>query len=417
MGQRPLWPCGLALVAVLVGTGLHDQGADSAERTGPVKIGALTQSWGPTPQMVGLRDGLQALGYREGDQFVIGVRFTQGDIAALPAAARDLVQSGVDVIFATDANAARAAQQATNQIPIVFAAVVGDPVALGLVQSYARPGGNITGVTDGDIELSAKRLEIFKEMLPGLKRVLFAYNPDDTYAVAAARLYRDAARHLGLVFLEKLVQTEEEARTTLRKAEVDGIVAPSSLSLNIPGFVLDATSQRTIPSMFNGAFFVERGGLVSYGPDFHESGRQPPGGQDRQTRESRADPGRGESADRPDDQYEDRPGAEAGDPAERSAARQSTHPMIVLFGSVFERGKTKEERMGIPKRVMTALLWGVLLAAGISVTDARVAAALDIGKPAPDFTLPSTTGGKISLSQFRGKLVLIEFYGGAFFPV
>jgi len=66
---------------------------------------------------------------------------------------------------------------------------------------------------------------------------------------------------------------------------------------------------------------------------------------------------------------------------------------------------------------MTGLLLGVLLAAGISVTDARVAAALEIGKPAPDFTLPGTTGEKISLSQFRGKLVLIEFYGGAFFPV
>jgi hypothetical protein len=72
--------------------------------------------------------------------------------------------------------------------------------------------------------------------------------------------------------------------------------------------------------------------------------------------------------------------------------------------------------MRIPKRVMTALLLGVLLAAGISVTDARVATALEIGKPAPDFTLPSTTGEKLNLSQFRGKMVLIEFYGGAFFP-
>jgi putative tryptophan/tyrosine transport system substrate-binding protein len=276
MSRRRLRRCGLALLAFLVGASFHDGRADSGTRTGPVKIGALTQSWGPTPQMVGLRDGLQALGYREGEQFVIGVRFTQGDIAALPPAARDLVQSGVDVIFATDANAARAAQLATNRIPIVFAAVVGDPVALGLVQSFARPGGNITGVTDTDLELSAKRLEIFKEMLSGLKKVLFAYNPNDPYSAAGLRAYRDAARHLGVVLLEKTVRTAEEARTTLsqlRKGEVHGIVAPSSLSLNIPGVVLDAASQRTIPSMFNGAFFVERGGLVSYGPDFYDSGR------------------------------------------------------------------------------------------------------------------------------------------------
>ena len=275
--QRPLWRCGLALVGLLAGTGLHGRSADSAERTGPVKIGALTGSWGPTPQIVGLRDGLLALGHREGEQFVIGVRFTQGDTAALPVAARDLVQSGVDVIFASDANAAKAAQMATNRIPIVFAAVVGDPVELGLVQSFARPGGNITGVTDGDLELSAKRLEIFKEMLPGLKRVLYPYNPNDAYTAAAARVYRDAARQLGVLLLEKPMRTEEEARTTLatlRKAEVDGIVAPSTTSLNIPGFVLDATSQRTIPTMFSGAFMVERGGLVSYGPDWYESGRQ-----------------------------------------------------------------------------------------------------------------------------------------------
>jgi putative tryptophan/tyrosine transport system substrate-binding protein len=224
--------------------------------------------------MVGLRDGLQTLGYREGEQFVIGVRFTQGDMATLPAAARDLVQSGVDVIFATDANAAKAAKLATNRIPIVFAAVVGDPVALGLVQSYGRPGGNITGVTDGDLDLSAKRLEIFKEMLPGMKRVLFIYNADDPYTIAAARLYRDAARDLGVELVEKPVRTEAEARTTLSNLRKGGIVAPSSLSLNIPGLVLDATSQRAIPSMFNGAFFVERGGLVSYGPDFYDSGRQ-----------------------------------------------------------------------------------------------------------------------------------------------
>lgn len=275
MRQHPLWRCGLALVAGLVGIGLHDRSADAVERTGPVKIGALTQSWGPTPQMVGLRDGLQALGYREGDQFVIGVRFTQGNTAGLPVAARDLVQSGVDIIFATDANAARAAQVATNRIPIVFAAGVGDPVELGLVQSFARPGGNITGVTDTDIELSAKRLEIFKEILPGLKRVLFPYNPDDAYAVAAARAYRDAARHLGVVLVEKPVRTKAEAQAELSKLRKgDGIVAPTSLSLNIPGFVLDATSQRAIPSMFNGAFFVEGGGLVSYGPDFYDSGRQ-----------------------------------------------------------------------------------------------------------------------------------------------
>jgi putative ABC transport system substrate-binding protein len=226
--------------------------------------------------MVGLRDGLLALGYREGEQFVIGVRFTQGDTASLQAAAQGLIQDGADLLFPTDANAAKAAQMATTRVPIVFAAVVGDPVELGLVQSFARPGGNITGVTDLDLELGPKRLELFREMVPHLKRVLLPYNPGDAYAVAAARVYRDAARRLGIGLVERTVRTEEEARASLARvsrAEVDGILAPSSLSLNIPGFVLEATG-RGIPTMFNNAFYVERGGLASYGSDPHESGHQ-----------------------------------------------------------------------------------------------------------------------------------------------
>ncbi len=275
--QRLPWWRGLALLALLASVGLLGPCADAAERTGPVKIGALTHSWGPTPQMVGLRDGLLALGYREGEQFVIGVRFTQGDAALLPEAAQGLIRDGADILFPTDANAARAAQKATSRTPIVFAAVVSDPVQLGLVQSFARPGGNITGVTDGDLDLNPKRLEIFKDLIPGLKRVLFLYDPNDAHAAAAARAYRDGARQLGVVLVEKPVRTEEEARTTLgrlRKAEVDGIVAQPTTSLNIPGLVLEATSERSLPTMFNAAFMVERGGLVSYGPDWYETGRQ-----------------------------------------------------------------------------------------------------------------------------------------------
>ena len=275
--RRALSRRGLILVGLLVGAGFHGESVDATERVGPVKIGVLTQSWGPTPQTAGLRDGLLALGYREGEQFVIGVRFTQGDPAALHAAARELIESGVDVIFASDANAARAAQGFTRKIPIVFAAVMNDPVELGLVQSFARPGANITGVFDRDLNLAGKRLEILKDMVPGLKRVLFLYDPGDTYSVAGARAYRGGAQLLGLILVEKPVRTEEAAKkilATLRKGEVDAIVAPPTTSLNINGVVLDATSERAIPTMFNGAFFVERGALVSYGADWYESGRQ-----------------------------------------------------------------------------------------------------------------------------------------------
>jgi putative tryptophan/tyrosine transport system substrate-binding protein len=248
----------------------------AAERTQPIRIGALTDSWGPTPGVVGLRDGLKELGYRDNHDFVIGIRFTQGDIAALPQAARELVEHGVDIVFTNNPAPAKAAQMTTNRIPIVFYGA-GDPIGLGLIKSFARPGGNITGVTDLDLDLDSKRLEIFKEMMPGLTRVLFPYDKAEAFSVAQAKIYRETARRLKVMLIEKTVANQTEAQATfddVKISEVHGIVVPRSLSFNIPGLAVDATSRHRIPTMFFGPWYVEQGGLASYGPDFYESGRQ-----------------------------------------------------------------------------------------------------------------------------------------------
>ncbi|MGH7828252.1 MAG: ABC transporter substrate-binding protein, partial [Candidatus Binatia bacterium] len=248
----------------------------AAERTQPIRIGALTDSWGPTPGVVGLRDGLKELGYRENQDFVIGVRFTQGNIAALPQAARELVKQGVDIVFTNNPAPAKAAQMATNRIPIVFYGA-GDPIGLGLIKSFPRPGGNITGVTDLDLELDSKRLEIFKEMIPGLTRVVFPYDKAEAFSVAQAKIYRESARSLRIMLIEKSVGSESEAQATfdgIRRSEVHGIVVPRSLSFNIPGLALEATSRQRIPTMFFGPWYAEQGGLASYGPNFYQSGRQ-----------------------------------------------------------------------------------------------------------------------------------------------
>jgi putative ABC transport system substrate-binding protein len=189
---------------ILLSSGLLSGDVGAEERARPIRIGALTPTWGPTPDIAGLRDGLVELGYRENEQFVIGVRFTQGDIAALPAAARELVQYGVDIIFAAYADAAKAAQMATARIPIVFAAA-GNPVEQGLVQSFARPGGNITGVTYLDLELLPKRLEVFQQIVPGLKRVLYPYAANHANSLLAVNVCREAARRLGIELVEKVV--------------------------------------------------------------------------------------------------------------------------------------------------------------------------------------------------------------------
>jgi putative ABC transport system substrate-binding protein len=265
----------LVLFSLLVGATLvYDVGA--AERSKPIQIGALTDSWGPTPGMVGLRDGLQELGYHENKDFVIGVRFTQGDISALRRAARELVQQGADILFTNNPAPAMAARSATNKTPIIFHGA-GDPIGLGLIQSFARPGGNVTGVTDLDLQLDTKRLEIFKEMIPGLKTVLFCYDPSEAFSIAQGKVYRDTARVLKIHLIEKPVRTQEEAQATftgIARSEVQGIVVPRSLSLNIPGFAREATSRQRIATMFFGAWHVETGGLASYGPNIYESGRQ-----------------------------------------------------------------------------------------------------------------------------------------------
>ncbi len=242
-----------------------------------IKIGALSESWGPTPGIAGLREGLRELGYRENEHFVLGIRFTQGNPGELQQAARDLVRHGVDIIVAAEGgNTAKAAQAATTRIPIVFLGS-SDPVGLGLVRSLAQPGGNITGTADLDIELAPKRMEIFRELVPGLRRLLLPYDATSPSAERQLSVYRDAARRLGLTLVERPVRSEEEARAVLarlRAGEVDGLFAPRFVSLNIPGFVLEAGQRLRLPTVFHQAFFVERGGLVAYSAGAFELGRQ-----------------------------------------------------------------------------------------------------------------------------------------------
>jgi putative ABC transport system substrate-binding protein len=264
------------IALLLMGSVWLAVGVGAADRAHPVRIGVLTASWGVTPPVVGLRDGLLELGYREDRDFVFGVRFTQGDLTALPGAARELVHYGVDLIFTSENNPAVAAQQATTEIPIVFTGV-NDPVRLGLVQSFARPGGNITGVTELYANLGPKRLEVFRDMLPVLKRVLMPYDAADTITVRELKVHREAARALGIELVERAVHTQQEAQKLLalvRKGDVDGILSPRCCSLNLPGFILEATSKQGIPAMFDARFWVERGALASYGPDYYASGKQ-----------------------------------------------------------------------------------------------------------------------------------------------
>ncbi len=120
-------------------------------------------------------------------------------------------------------------------------------------------------------------MEIFRELIPGLKRVLLVYDATSPVAVSRLEVHRDAVQRLGLALVERPVRTEDEARSVIsgvRKGEVDGIFSPRLLSLNIPGLILEIAPKRAIPTMFDDAFYVERGGLASYAASLYELGRQ-----------------------------------------------------------------------------------------------------------------------------------------------
>jgi putative tryptophan/tyrosine transport system substrate-binding protein len=267
----------LAVALGVAGTG--SVVASAAPRSGPALIGALTESWGPTPAILGLRDGLVEMGHRENEHFVLGIRFTEGRTRELEAAARQLVERGAHILVTGgggvyEAKAAQAA--AAGRIPVVFMGG-SDPVGAGLVESLARPGGNVTGIADLDLELAPKRLEIFQELVPGLRRVLLVYDATAPQATPHLERHREAARHLGVTLVEKPVRTQDEAQAvfaSVETGEVHGILALPYLSLNIPGFVVATGIRVGLPTMLHGSFHVEQGGLASYAADLYQTGRR-----------------------------------------------------------------------------------------------------------------------------------------------
>ena len=272
-------PTGTALIlllALVAGGALFPGQGHALDHGRPFNIGVLTISWGTSPVVAALREALLELGYRENKDFNIGVRFTQGRSEELYRGVRELIRDGADILFAGGDVSALAAKQAGTRIPVVFA-VESDPVKLGLVNSFARPGGNMTGITDRTIALSGKRLQMFRNIVPGMRKVLFPYDARSVTDQAQAIAYRAAARRLGIELLERAVHTEDEARAALqglRNQKVDGVVSPFNVGLNIPGVVLEQTTKQGIPAIFGFSFFfVEQGGLASYGPSLSTGGR------------------------------------------------------------------------------------------------------------------------------------------------
>src|SRR6266850_5842556 len=198
--------------------------AVQAQQTRIYRIGVILQGGPYYAAIDGLRDGLRELGLEEGKQFALHVRDTKGDLKAVEAAARSLEEQKVDLIYTLGTSVTLAAKRATKSVPIVF--YVGtDPVAVGLIESFRKPGGRLTGIHGQFGDLTAKRLELLKEMIPGLHRVLTFYSPDNPAARQSLKIARDAARQLKL----ELFRSEAP-----RTSEGDDSEAPSSRNVLQP---------------------------------------------------------------------------------------------------------------------------------------------------------------------------------------
>jgi putative tryptophan/tyrosine transport system substrate-binding protein len=244
------------------------------------RIGFVSPSGDPNdpgPQVEGFRQGLGDLGYIEGKNILVEYRYMEGMSGRIPSLVAELVQLKVDVLVVAPLQAIRAAKQATKTIPIVMVTTV-DPVAAGLVDSLARPGGNVTGLTRLTRELSAKRLELLKEVVPGISRVgvLWEASPGGTIGF---KEYEAAAPALKIQLQSLEVRGPnpdlEGAFQAAAKGRANALITIRSvLLLSYPKRIADLAIQNRMPSMSEGSVFVEAGSLVSYAASDAESFRR-----------------------------------------------------------------------------------------------------------------------------------------------
>jgi ABC-type uncharacterized transport system substrate-binding protein len=241
------------------------------------QIGYLMDRSGPPGVLdQGFLDGLREHGYVVGQNLDIEYRWTDGNSERLPALARELVASKVDVIVVAGADSTRAAKSATTTIPIVMASCQ-DAVGDGLVASLAHPGGNVTGRSVYAPELTSKRVEILKEMLPTLARVGVLWNRDNSGAAGQLREAETTGRALGIAIESLPAQIPDGLDEVMARATEVGagaiLIVSDSSTIGNRAKIGSSALQNHLPTIFANKAYLSGGGLMSYGPDIVESFR------------------------------------------------------------------------------------------------------------------------------------------------
>lgn len=239
------------------------------------RIGVLGNQ--DNPPWEGLRQGLRDLGYVDGRNVQIDWRWSDGLPDRLPALARDLVGLKPDVIVVSGTQAAQAALEATGPVPIVVA-LSQDPDRIGLVRSLARPGGNLTGFSTYSPQLMAKRVELLKELFPGLVRVTLLWDCGSASQQLQLRDLPAAATAAGVTV--RSIEARQPDRVAPALAAVEWATGDALLVIGNPvNFkarpqIADFALDRRLPSAFEDRMFVDAGGLLSYGPSYLEMFRR-----------------------------------------------------------------------------------------------------------------------------------------------
>ncbi len=223
--------------------------------------------------------GLRELGYVDGKNIAIEYRYADGKRERFPELAAELVRLKVDIILVVGGDAlVRPAMNATKTIPIVMTGGGADPVTAGIIQSLARPGGNVTGITNLVTDLSGKRLELFKEAIPKLARVAVLYEPTNPASVSEVKeILPVAAQALRLTLQNREVRTADDfdrVFDAMAKQRPDGLyVSPGALVNTNQKRIADFAIKRKLPSVFGRREVIDEGGLIYYGADFADSYR------------------------------------------------------------------------------------------------------------------------------------------------
>jgi len=266
--KNPKWGWGLAIVLafVLCGTVAEAQQPAKIPKIGFLGAGSASA----TGRLELFRREFRKLGYVDGKNVAFEYRFADNKLDRLPALADELVRLKVDVLLASSTPTALAAKNASRTIPIVFYSVA-DPVAAGLVDSLARPGGNITGHTIIMAALAGKRLELLKETIPKLSRVAVLWNPQNPGNALNWKESQLPARELGLQLHSLAVSSADKYESAFKEAtkarSAALTVAQDSLTVSNQKLIADLAEKNRLPAIYPRRDFVESGGLMSYGPD------------------------------------------------------------------------------------------------------------------------------------------------------